>query len=413
MPTIETTQLQCGATLVSERMSGVRSAGLTWLVACGSSRDPEDRQGLCAMHAEMLLRGAGSLDSRAQADAFDRLGVDRSSRVETFTTSVRATMLGERMDEALGLLASMVVEPRMDASQVEPVRALCVSAIQAMADEPQERVMVNLRRAHAPAPINRSEHGTLEGVGAVEGDRLLETWRERAMPRGSIIAVAGEVDAARVADRLDGLLEGWSGSSGEVSAGGTSERGYHHEEEKTDQIHIALAHDSPAEGSDEAWLERVGTAVLSGGMSGRLFTELRERRSLCYTVWASFGADRTYGRTVAYSGTTPERAQETLDLLIGELSAVGKGDRAVTPEELERAKVGMKSRLVFAGESSSARATALAHDMRKIGRARGLDEMARRIDGVTLGALNEYLGARDLGRMTVATVGPRRLDVNI
>jgi predicted Zn-dependent peptidase len=126
-------------------------------------------------------------------------------------------------------------------------------------------------------------------------------------------------------------------------------------------------------------------------------------------VWASYGAEREYGRTVAYAGTTPERAQETLDVTLNELRRIGRADGKITEEELERARIGMKSRLVFSGESSSARATALAHDVRKLGRARSLDEMAARIDGVELGALNAYLAGRELGRVTVATIGPKEL----
>ena len=411
MSEIRTCELECGATLLCERMSGVGSVGLTWLVPAGTARDPDDRVGLSAMHAELLLRGAGDLDSRAQADAFDRLGVSRSSRVETHTSSIRATMLGAHVDDALALLADMVLRPSMDALSIEPARALCVSSIEALADEPQERVMVNLRRAHAPSPLNRSSHGTLEGVRAVTPEEAAPTWRARATPEGSIIALAGAVDHERVRTRLDETLSGWSGRPPAIETGATPSRGYVHEVDKTDQVHIGVAYDGPREtDEDRAWLERIATAVLSGGMSGRLFTEVREKRSLCYSVWASFGADREYGRTVAYAGTTPERAQETLDVMMGELRRVGRGDGAVTQEELERARIGMKSRLVFSGESSGARASALAGDMRKLGRARTLEEMASRIDAIELDALNAYLGERDLGELTVATLGPRRLE---
>lgn len=408
---ITTTKLACGATLVCERMSGVKSVGLTWLVPAGTARDPEDRIGISAMHAELLLRGAGALDSRAQADAFDTLGVSRSTRVETHTSSIRATMLGSHVDQALALIADMVVRPTMDALSIEPARALCVSSIEALADEPQERVMVNLRKAHAPSPLNRSSHGTLEGVRAVTSEEALPRWKERATPDGSIIALAGDVDAANIAHRLDELLAEWSGSPPPVGRGPAPERGYVHEQDKTDQVHIGVAYDGPREtDEDRAWLERMATAVLSGGMSGRLFTEVREKRSLCYSVWASFGADRDYGRTIAYAGTTPERAQETLDVMMGELRRIGRGEGAVTADELERARIGMKSRLVFSGESSGARASALAGDMRKLGRARSLDEMAERIDAIKLGPLNDHLAGRDLGDVTVATLGPRRLE---
>ncbi len=410
MSEIHTRKLGCGATLVCEPMSGVRSVGLAWLLPAGTARDPGDRVGLSAMHAELVLRGDQHLDARAQADAFDRLGASRSAKVETQATVVRGTMLGTRLAEALPRFADMVLRPRMAPESIEPTRALCISAIEALADEPQDRVMVNLRAAHAPAPLNRAAQGTLEGVRAVAAEEALPRWRERATPGGSIIALAGDVDPDDAQDRLERLLDGWEGAAPEIDVEPQPPRGYVHEQDRTDQIHIAVAYDGPPEPDEErAWLERMATAVLSGGMSGRLFTEVRERRSLCYAVWASFGADRTYARTVAYAGTTPDRAQETLDVLMHELRRIGTPDGRITEDELERARIGMKSRLVFSGESSSARASALAGDMRKLGRARTLDEMARRIDEVTLDGLNAYLADRDLGRMTVATLGPREL----
>jgi len=129
-------------------------------------------------------------------------------------------------------------------------------------------------------------------------------------------------------------------------------------------------------------------------------------------VHASYAGDTRFGRTVAYSGTTPERAQETLDLLLAELRRIRSPQGAVTEEELRRARIGMVSRLVFAGESSGARASAIAGDIRKIGRARSMDDMLRHINAVTLEGLNAYLKrTSDLGQITVATIGPVELKV--
>ena len=191
--------------------------------------------------------------------------------------------------------------------------------------------------------------------------------------------------------------------------GGTPARGYHHEREPTSQVHIGVAYDAPAEPEAGCWPERLGTAVLSGGMSGRLFTEVREKRGLCYSVSASYGTDAAFGRTVAYAGTTPERAQQTLDVLMGELARIGRAEGRVEAEEFERAKIGMKSRLVMSGESTSARASALARDWHKLGRARSLEELKASVESVTLERVNAHLSSRGLGRVTVCTIGPEAL----
>ncbi len=411
MNEISVNRLPCGLVLVCERISGVRSLGLSWLVPAGAARDPGEAVGLSALWEEMVQRGAGDLDSRAHADALDTLGVSRSVSVGTFHHSYSATMLGENFGAAMPLLADMVRSPRFAEADLEPSRDLCLQALDSLADDPQERVIVELRSRHAREPINRSSYGTREGLERASLDQVRQGWAERARPEGSILALAGDVDPDRAAEQLNTLFQGWEGAAPGIEMTDTTDRGAHHLDDETNQCHIAIAWDSPTESDPACWLERTATAVLSGGMSGRLFTEVREKRALCYSVWASYGADKDYGRSVAYSGTTPERAQETLDVLLGELERINTSAGTVTQSEFDRAIVGMKSRLVMSGESTSARASALAADVRKIGRARTLEELASNVDAVTLEGVNDYLSARSLGEITVCTLGPSALEL--
>jgi predicted Zn-dependent peptidase len=170
-----------------------------------------------------------------------------------------------------------------------------------------------------------------------------------------------------------------------------------------------VLHEAPPESSPDAALERVLLAVLSGSMSGRLFTEVREKRGLCYSVHARYAGERDYGTVAADAGTTPERAAESIDVLLDELRRVHTPAGAVTPEEFRRAVTGLKSRLVISGESSNARAAALASDIHRLGRPRSLEQHAAEIDAVTLDALNAYLRRRSMGRVTVHSLGAARL----
>jgi len=409
MAAIHTRTLDCGLPLVVETIPGVRSAGLTWLLPAGSARDPDDRQGLCAMWAELLLRGAGDLTSRDQADAFDRLGASRHAEVGTMHLALMATCLGDRLHDTLPLLVDTVRRPRFDGDAIEPVRDLAIQQIEAIEDDPADRVMLLAKAFHAPAPINRSGMGEIEHLRRITRDELVEGWRARAAPVGGVLAIAGAVDPDAVADRLNRLLDGWTGSVGPVEWAGEAPRGYHHITDDTNQVQVTLLHDSPPEREDGALLERIVTSALSGGMSGRLFTEVREKRGLCYAVSAGYLTDRDYARTVAYVGTTPQRAQESLDVLVAELRRMHDSDGRLTRNEFDRAVVGMKSRLVMSGESTGARAGALARDLHRLDRPRSLEERAEAIDACTLEQVNEYLSRRDLGRMTVCTLGPEKL----
>ena len=410
MSTITTRTLDCRTPLIVEHIPGVRSAAMTWLIPAGTAHEPKGLQGLAAMHAELLGRGAGNFDSRAQADAYDRLGISRDYAPETFHIAFTATFMGDRISDALPLLVENVRDARMSEDSFAPARDLCLQTVQSLRDDPHERVLINARAAHAPEPINRSVYGTEEGLRALTPEIVAETWRDRAVPEGSIIALAGDVDADDAADLLNRLLADWTGAAPEIDVAPDPPRGYTHETHETNQVHIALVHDAPPEPDEHAFDERALTAVLSGGMSSRLFTEIREKRSLCYAVSARYGAEARYGRTLAYVGTTPDRAQESLDTLLGELRRINTTDGAVTKEEFDRAIIGMKSRLVMSGESTSARAAAIARDWRKLGRARSLDELTDHIDALSLDRLNEYLTSRRLGTMTACSIGPAPLE---
>lgn len=409
MGTIHTTTLACGMPLIVEPMSGVESVAITWLLPAGSARDPDNRQGMSAMWAELLLRGSGPLASRDLADAVDRLGIGRSTEVGSYTLRIGATLLGRRLAESLPLITDMGLRPRMDDDAIEPSRDLALQTLASLKDDPQERAILLARERHQPVPLNRSGLGTEEGLRALSRDELLQGWHAIAKPGSSIFAVAGACDPAAVESALNHLFAGWSGSVPQVHVGSAPARGYAHASDPTNQVQIVLVHDAPPETSSDCVLEKVVVSVLSGGMSGRLFTEVREKRGLCYAVSAGYRGDRDFGLVSAYVGTTPERAQQSLDVLRAELERLSTPAGAITPEEFERALVGLRSGLVFSGESTSARASAIAVDYRRLGRARGLDELAAQYAKVTLDEVNAYLRRRSMGRLTVQTLGPAPL----
>lgn len=403
--------LSCGMPLLVEPMSGVRSVALTWLLPVGSGHDPAERQGRATMLSEMIFRGAGALDSRAQADALDKLGLARGAEVGGQFLRLSATMLADRVDAALALLVDIVLRPRLEEAALEPTRALALQALAGLEDQPQERAGIVLAERHNPIPLNRSGLGNEAGLKAMTQADLAQGWSRHVRPQGSILALAGAVNADAVARRMESLLKDWSGAAPGLTLSTPATRGgYHHEsDEAASQVHIYLAHEAPPEPDADAMLERMANAVLSGGTSCRLFTEVREKRGLCYSVSSGYTGEKTFGKVTAYVGTTPDKAQESLDVLRQELARIGTPAGKVTADEFARAVVRFKTSLVFAGESTGARASSLASDLHRLGRPRTLEEVARQIDAVTLEQLNGYLARRRPGQTTVVTLGPKAL----
>jgi len=405
---IETIQLDCGATLVFEPIRGVASVALNWLLPPGSASETDGDDGLAAVLSELIFRGAGDLDSRGHSDAMDRLGVQRSSHVTTHHLRLGATLVGRKLPETLPLLADMILRPALPETALDAVRSLCLQSLDSLDDDPQYLVMLRLRERHQAPPFNRHGFGRRDVLERCAIDDLRRSWARRCVPEGSILAGAGAGDPAAVAVQLNTVLAGWSGRCEPPTETGSSSRGWVHVSRETAQMHIGMAWDAPREADPHSMLERLAVGVLSGGTSARLFTEVRQKRSLCYSVGASYSAGRDTGTVSLYAGTTPQRAQETLDVCAEQVEHLREG---VGPDEFARAQVGLKSQLIMQGESSAARAAAIGNDHFRIGRTRTLDELAGAIDSITLDQLNAYLGQREFGTATVASIGPVELAV--
>lgn len=397
-----------GLVLAAERVPGAQSLAMTMMIPAGVTAEPNDQQGVAQVLSEMICRGAGDLDAREHSDALDQLGVQRSVSADTSHLSIGATMLGDKLPDALPLITDMVRSPLLQSSSLDPSRDLALQAIDGLDDEPQQKVFIELRRKHFPHPFDRTSLGRREHIAALSLEQVRSFWQSTAVAHGAIITFAGNFDWSRLLDQVDRQLGDWAGRREDVAPGAEAQRGYHHIKADTAQVHIGLAYDAVPEPDPQSVVQRVGAAVLSGGMSGRLFTEVRERHGLCYAVYASYGANKHLGAMLSYAGTTAPRAQKTYDILTRELRRISEG---VDESEYHRAVVGMKSSLVMQGESTHARARALASDLYIYGRPRRLDQRIDEVEAVTLDKLNDYLRDHPAGDMTCVTIGPEPLNV--
>jgi predicted Zn-dependent peptidase len=202
------------------------------------------------------------------------------------------------------------------------------------------------------------------------------------------------------------LFGAWTGRTTGPLARRARERRRRHLAQETAQTQIGLAFPSVPYGDPAFYAARGVVGVLSGGMSGRLFVEIREKRGLAYAVAAQYHSLKGLGSILCYAGTTPDRAQETLDVLVEELRRVCEG---ITEEEVERTKAGLLSSLVMEGESTLARASAIAGDWYMLGEVVPLATVRERIVALTPRALLAYLEAHPPASFTMVTLGPGTL----
>ena len=374
-------QFPNGLTLLAEPMATVRSAAFNFLVPAGCMHDPPDRLGLSALLAEMISRGAGSRSSRELMIAFNSLGLDRAESSGTLHLRLAGSTLARNLIPALELYADVILRPHLPEAELEPAQELALQELAGLEDEPRQKVLLEVKRRHFPAPLGRSHHGVAEHIEATTIADVRSFWERLVQPRGAILSVAGSIEWQPPRDAVSRLFSAARDAVPGVFARGVRTRGppqpgarplprREHLTKTTQQTQIGIAYPSVPITHPDYYTAVGAVSVLSGGMSARLFTEVREKRGLCYAVWASHQMLREHACVFCYAGTTNERAQETLDVTLAELARLGAG---VEDDEVARVQAGMKSALIMQEESVGARAGSLAGDWDYPGRVPRLD----------------------------------------
>lgn len=414
--TIQHHEFPNGLVLVAEAMPGVQSASFTLLVPAGAAYEAaeglDSGGGAATMACEWLMRGAGARDSRALLNALDDLGVSHSESAQTLHTSFAAATLGANLIPALEIFADVILRPQFDEEEVEPIRSLCLQNLRSLEDDPGSKVIYELRRRHFPEPWGRPSPGTTEDVARITPEGLRAFHRAAYRPNGSILGVAGAIDWPRLRDAVGELFGGWEPRPDPKVAERPAGPKLDHITRETQQIQIAMAAPAATVAGPDYYRARAAVAILGGYSSARLFTEVREKRGLCYSVYASYEGQRDRGAMLSYAGTSTERAQETLDVMLAEFRRLADG--GVDMEELDTMRAGLKSSLIMAQESSMSRSNALASDWYFLGRVRPLDEISAELDALTPESVSDY--AKTLlkpGELTILTLGPTPLDVKL
>ncbi len=409
---IEQHEYSNGLVLVGEVMPGVQSAAFTLLIPAGAAYEGADGinvgGGAATMVAEWITRGAGSRDSRALLSALDNLGVSHSESAQTLHTSLSAATLGRNLEPALEVFADTVLRPHCDDREIEPIRALCLQNLRSLEDDPGTKVIYELRRRHFPDPWGRPAPGTTEEISRLSGEDLRSFHRATYRPGGTILGVAGAIDWPRIKDAVGRLFGDWRPRPDPHLREKPSGPPRDHILRETQQIQIALALPAATVISPDYYRARAAVAILGGYSSARLFTEVREKRGLCYSVYASYESHRDRAALLCYAGTSPDRAQETLDVMLAELSRLGRG--GIDHDELETMRAGLKSSLIMAQESSMSRSAALASDWYFLNRVRPLEEISAELDALSPESVSEYARSfEDPEGLTILTLGPAAL----
>ncbi len=397
-----------GLTLVAEQMDWLESAAISLNVECGFSRDPADKLGLANLTCEMVQRGCGSRTSRQFVETLENLGVDHSSSVSAVHTTYSAALVADKLGEVLPIFADLVRRPHLPEEQFEDARQVCIHELRSIEDDFAQRTMQELRRRHYGDPLGRNAQGTQESIQRLTIDDVRTFYEQGYGPQNAILSVAGKFDWQQLEQTVRRLFSDWQpqplGELVEVPP----TRGYTHLAHETNQTHIAIAYPSVSYRDPDYFQARGAIGILSDGVSSRLFTEVREKRGLCYTVSAYCHSFYDRGSVLCYAGTTTERAQETLDVVLAEIRRLSEG---VSADEVQRMQARIKSGLIMQQESSGTRSSAIAGDWYYWKRVRLIDELKREIDRLSPESIGEFLARHVPREFTIVTLGAKPLEV--
>jgi predicted Zn-dependent peptidase len=336
------------------------------------------------------------------------LGADTSGTVSTVHSTFGGAMPAESLQDTLAIYADVVRRPHLPEDQLEDARLSCIQEIRAIEDELPQKVLQELRLLQYGEPFGRSPPGMLEAIEAVTIGDIRRFFDTTYHPRGAILSVAGKIDWPRLKEHVAGLFADWRPEVVPRLQESLPAERFHHLPHDSNQTHIGIAYDGVPYAHPDYFQARAAIGVLSDGMSSRLFTEVRENRGLCYAVYASCHSLRDRGSVLCYAGTTTERAQETLDVVLAEIRRLAEG---VTADELDRLKAKLKSSLIMQQESSPARSSTMAADWYHLGRVQTLDELRGILDGLTCESINAYLAAHPPRDFRVVTLGEHKLEM--
>lgn len=400
--------LDNGLTILAQPMPWLRTAAFALAVRGGVECEPEGRGGLAGLVCEMVQRGAGPYSSRDVVALQDNLGLDHSSGVSAALASFGAAMPGQSLAEALQLYAEIVRHPHLPGDQLDDARMGALHEVRAVQDEPTQQVIVRLKQMQYGPRDGRPSCGDEPGLRAITMSDVIDFYGRHYRPSGAILAVAGDFDPDQILELIQQLFGDWQGELLEVPEDQAGQPGYQHLEQDSSQTHIALAFDSIPLNAPDYYLMRAGVGILSDGMSSRLFDRVREQRGLCYSVSLSAHSLQRRGCVMGYAGTTPQRAQETLDVTLREIEALSEG---IEQAELDRLKVRVQSSVIMEQESSWSRVCSLISDWYHRGRVVTMAELEQRIEGLQVEQIIDYWKTHPPGQYRIVTLGQQPLSV--
>ncbi|MFK7837831.1 MAG: M16 family metallopeptidase [Sulfitobacter sp.] len=380
-------RLPNGFRIVTEHMPGLASASIGVWVSAGGRHEAPQQNGIAHFLEHMAFKGTERRSALQIAEAIEDVGGYINAYTSREVTAYYVRVLENDVALGLDVIADILRNPVLDPNEIEVERGVILQEIGQALDTPDDVIFDWLQeKAYPDQPLGRTILGPTERVSNFSRSDLQGFIGDHYGPEQMILAAAGAVDHDAIVKLAESLFGDMPAKPLFQMDAARFQGGETRHTKALEQAHFALGFESPGYRADDIYVAQIYASALGGGMSSRLFQEIRENRGLCYTIFAQAGAYADTGMTTIYAGTSAAQLPELAEITIDEMKRAASD---MSPAEVARARAQMKAGLLMGLESPSNRAERLARLIQIWDRIPPLSETIEKIDAVTTGDVRD------------------------
>jgi len=380
---IEVTKLASGLTIITDNMPHLETTALGVWSRVGGRDEKSDEHGISHLLEHMAFKGTTQRSAMQIVEEIEAVGGDLNAATSTETTAYYARVLKADVPLALDVLSDILAHPTFDVDELEREKSVIEQEIGAAQDTPDDVVFEHLSElAYPEQPMGRSLLGTPETLREFNRDKLRGYLLTHYRAPDMVVSAAGAVDHKQVVAEVGKHFASFNGPAApKPEPASFGKGGTRVVRRDLEQAHLTIALEGLPQTDPALFSLNVFVNILGGGMSSRLFQEVREKRGLCYTISTFHMPYSDTGFFGLYTGTDPSDAPEMMEVIVDEIN---NAVETLTDAEIARAKAQMKAGLLMALESCSSRAEQLARHVLAYGRPLTVEELIGRIEAVSM-----------------------------
>lgn len=389
---IEETRLENGLVILTDRMPGVRSATLGFFFRIGSRNEPDELNGISHFIEHAVFKGTKKRTALEIAVEQDRLGGNLDAFTTHEETGFAIKVIDDQLENAFELIADMLANPSFDAKELESEQRVIIEEMKMTEDSPEDFLSEIFAAAFFPGhPLGLNIAGTPKTVRTFDPKTTRKYHQKVFNARNLVIAAAGNIKHSHIVDMVAKYFPGWTSSVKKPKARDQSAKTAApmvvRQNKNLEQAHLVIATPFVGGRDERRYAADLLAGIIGGGTSSRLWQTVREERGLAYSVGAGAVMFRDCGYFSMFAGTSPDQAEEVIDLSIAEIRKLLRG--GVTADELDLAKQQSRASILLSLEDSAARAATLAQSEMTHGRQIPIETTLARIEAVTRDELAE------------------------